>query len=360
MSTSTRLARRQARATSRIAKIQKRYGLLPSTGPVRSPTPAGVISGDVTVPSTSLPPPPVSSPITAVMDTAPVVPIVADPASITTPQTSTITTPAPTDMLGFPSMATPLPRLTKQQLKYERRRLKKMPKELARIRKLNELRAMQEFTLNQQIGAPPDLSLIRGGAMYQGPSQQPASMFDPMAAGAPPGWFAPQPGGFGPPINQFSPTAFQQPSAMPPGGLMMPPSMSGVPGGLIYTDVPEITSDIDLSSEPIFEEEGELFGEYLEMEPLDSYGAVTGEPAQVGFFDKLSGLIGQAGQQYADIEKAKAAARTAKYQAAFQQSRSVPPASSQMRTGGSLNPQALMSMGLVVLGGWLILRAVRN
>jgi hypothetical protein len=267
------------------------------------------------------------------------------------------------------NMATPLPRITKQQLKYERKLLKKMPKELARIRKLNELRAMQEFTLNQQTGAPPDLSLIRGGAQYLGPTQQgsAAQMFDPMMVSAPPGPGAPYPGSFGPPMNQFSPPQFQLGAGMSPGGMMLPPSQSGVPGGLIYTDMPSIEQqfsptypEIDLSTEPVFEEEGEQFGaSFAEMEPLDSYAAVTGEPAQVGFFDKLGGLLTTGAEKYADVAKAQAAAKTAKYQAAYTKSRVPVPAATGMPTG-SLDKQTLMALALVALGGFLFLRSARS
>jgi hypothetical protein len=270
------------------------------------------------------------------------------------------------------SMATSLPRITKQQLRYERRQLKKMPKELARIKKLNELRAMQEFTLNQQTGAPPDLSLIRGGAQYLGPTQQgsAAQMFDPMAAGAsgtPPGPGAPYPGSFGPPQNQFSPPQFQLGAGMSPGGMMLPPSQSGVPGGLIYTDMPSIeqqfavtSPETDINAEPIFEEEGEQFGaSFADMEPLDSYGAVTGEASQVGFFDKLGGLLTTGAEKYADVAKAQAAAKTAKYQSQYAQSRVPAPASAGMPTG-SLDKQTLMALALVALGGFLFLRSARS
>ena len=331
--TMTKAVKRQSLASARLTRIHKRYGLIPSRSASNemSPTLTGTIPGDITIPSVSLPPPPVTSPITAVMDTS-------NP------------------------MATSLPKVTRAQLKYERRQLKKMPKQLARIRKLNELREMQEYTMNQQIGAPSDMSLLRGGPQYMGPTQQPVSMFDPMAAGGPPSFSTPQPGGYGPPTSHFSPTAFQQPQAMPSGGLMLPPSQSGVPGGLIYTNVPEITQDLELSNEPMIEDENEEFAAYFAeyMEPLDSYGAATGEPAQVGFFDKLTGLVSAAGDKYVDIAKANAAAKRAKYQADYSASRVPTPAASQMSVGGGLDRQSLLSLGLVLLGGILILRAVRK
>lgn len=358
----TKAARRQARATARVSRIQKRYGLVPdyaaNMGVSPSPTPVGLVAGDVTIPSTALPPPSISSPITAVMETAPVI----QPSEVFNPST-----------LQY-DMATSLPRITKQQLRYERRQLKKMPGELRRVKRLNELRAMQEFTLNQQVGAPPDLSLIRGGAQYLGPTQQgsAAQMFDPMAAGAagtPPGPGAPYPGSFGPPQNQFSPTQFQPGSGASPGGMMLPPSQSGVPGGLIYTDMPSIeqqfavtSPETDINAEPIFEEEGEQFGyaaSFADMEPLDSYGAVTGEPAQVGFFDKLGNLLSTGADKYADVAKAQASAKTAKYQATGK-SRAIAPASAGMSVGGSLDKSTLVYLALAALGGILFFRSQRS
>lgn len=136
---------------------------------------------------------------------------------------------------------------------------------------------------------------------------------------------------------------------------MMPPSQSGVPGGLIYADQPlasEFTPtypEMDVNAEPIFEDEGgDQFFTYsmafADMEPLDSYGAVTGEPSQVGFFDKLAGLVTTAGSKYTDIQTAKYAAK-----------RPVPrPAPAP--TPPMFNQQTIISMGLVVLGGLLLLK----
>lgn len=345
-----RLAARQAKAISRTeARLNKLR--------------AKSLGGQVTISASSLPPAPSTSPISLVMD-QPQAPLVADSFPVTAPGSG------PTDFWAIPTettnqllMAQRLPKITKQQLKYERRQLKKLPGMVKKINKLNQLREQQEFLLNQQMEGSPDYSQIRGAAQYtggragtEGGSAYQNPMFDPMAAGPAPGPGGYAPGSWGPPMNYFSQPSFQPPAANPSGGYMLPPSQSGLPGGLIYSDVPEINQEMDLSNEPIFEDEGEAFGEYMEyaanfanMEPLDSYGAVTGEAGQTGFFDKITGLVSQAGNKYAEVQ-------TAKYNAKY--AKPPMPASSQMRTGGSLDQRTVLSLLGVALGGLLILQAI--
>lgn len=277
--------------------------------------------------------------------------------------TTTVTTPSPviSDPFAIPgsdvataNMRTALPRVTRQQIKWERRQLKQMPKLIRKMNALNRLREQQEFTLNQQTEQAPDYSLLRGGPQYLGQSRagsEGGMMTDPMAMPqAPAGPGAPAVGGWGPPINQFSPATFQPPMAMPSGMQLMPPSQSGVPGGLIYAPQPGAEGE-DLSQVPIFEEEGEDdFADYnevfAEMEPLDSYGAATGEPTQVSFLDRIGNLVGQAGDKYAAVQ-------TAKYQAKYAK----PAAPAPRQQSGAFSNTTLASMALILLGGWALLRA---
>lgn len=338
MTRAQRLALNQARARARITRIENRYGLLQPS---------------VTVPASALPPPPVSSPITAVMDTA---------VTTTTPVTTApmdIALPAPvlaTDPLAIPMAGTTQPQITRQQIRFEAAKLRKLAGEIRKINMLNRLREQQEFTMGQQLEQSPDYSLVRGAARAPGSragtegGSAMVNAFDPMQVSAPPGPGAPYPGAYGPPQNFFSPPQFQPSAGSPPGGYMLPPSQSGVPGGLIYTDVPP--QNIDLSNEPIFEEQGEEFGaSFADCEPLDSFAAFGADETAVkpSFFDSLTRLVETGGKQYMDIEKSKL---EAKYPSRIPQS----PASAGMRTGGGLNTQTLVSLGLVALGGFLLLK----
>ena len=63
-------------------------------------------------------------------------------------------------------------------------------------------------------------------------------------------------------------------------------------------------------------------------------------------------VLSQAGNKYAEV-------RTAKYNAKYAKP-VPPPASSQMRTGGSLDQRTVLSLVGVALGGLLILQALSS